>query len=211
MKLSIGCIKDVTELRKALESEKKLNEELALKNEEIIKSNNQLNNTNSQLLMALPFPFSYCKVIVDTNNNPIDYEFMEVNDVFEKHVGIFRKDLIGKLVTQVNPKIPRELIERLGKVGLSGAEISFEQYSPLMQKKYSYKVFSPALGYFCELLIEINNEDKQTPRNSRNWGLQTTSSPRAGRSSNRTGHPRICTLPPSSLPYYLKKCCLYRN
>ena len=160
VKLSIGCIKDVTELRKALESEKKLNEELALKNEEIIKSNNQLNNTNSQLLMALPFPFSYCKVIVDTNNNPIDYEFMEVNDVFEKHVGIFRKDLIGKLVTQVNPKIPRELIERLGKVGLSGAEISFEQYSPLMQKKYSYKVFSPALGYFCELLIEINNEDK---------------------------------------------------
>ncbi|MCK4380381.1 MAG: PAS domain S-box protein, partial [Candidatus Lokiarchaeota archaeon] len=47
--------------------------------------------------------FAYHKVIVNYNNDPIDYKYLEVNPAFEKLTGLKKEDLIGKTVTEAIP------------------------------------------------------------------------------------------------------------
>ena len=99
--------------------------------------------------------FTLHKIVLNENNVPIDYIFIEVNDAFENQTGLERKKIIGKKVTEIIPGIekdPADWIGVYGKVAITRKEIKFEQFSkPLKKMVFSFSLFSKK-KLFCHNL-----------------------------------------------------------
>jgi PAS domain-containing protein len=110
------------------------------------------------LFENLPSAFAYHEIILDINNKPINYRFIEINPMFEQILGIKAKDLIGKTVIDVLPGIekdPADWIGKYGKVALDGEQIIFEDYSDLLDKWFQITAYSPQINFFATTFTEI--------------------------------------------------------
>lgn len=107
--------------------------------------------------------FALHKIVLNENNVPIDYIFVEANDAFENLTGLERKKIIGKKVTEILPGIendPADWIGVYGKVALTEKEIKFEQYSKPLKKWYSVSVYSNRKYFFATLFFDITERKK---------------------------------------------------
>ena len=105
--------------------------------------------------------FAYHKIVVDKDNRPVDYIFLEVNDAFEKLTGLKREDLIGRGVKEVIPDIEKsefDWIGEYGKIALEGGELRFEQYFEPLDKWYSILGYSNKKGYFAAVFEDITKQ-----------------------------------------------------
>lgn len=104
--------------------------------------------------------FAYHRVILDDNNLPLDHQFLEVNKAFEKLIGVNRKDIIGKNVTEVFPGIRDssfDFIGEFGKVALTGETLHTEQYFTYLDKWFSFSVYSPEKEFFAVVFEDITD------------------------------------------------------
>ncbi|MEE9443312.1 MAG: PAS domain S-box protein [candidate division Zixibacteria bacterium] len=135
-------------------TERKLAEEALQNNEEKYRS----------LFENMLDAFALHKIVLDENNTPIDYIFLEVNNAFEVQTGSIKEEIIGKTITEILPGIENDQADWIGvygKVALSGEEIGFEQYSELLKKWYSVSAFSPKKNHFATIFTDIT-ERKRT-------------------------------------------------
>jgi len=117
-----------------------------------------------QLLNQSPMGYAYHKIICDQEGLPIDYEFVEVNGMFEKLTGLKKIEIIGKKITDVLPDILKSSFDWIGYYGdvaLNGTEQEFEQYSEPLHRWYRINVFSPEKGYFVTSFVDITKEKEQ--------------------------------------------------
>jgi PAS domain S-box-containing protein len=102
--------------------------------------------------------FAYHKVIFDSEGNPVDYVFLEVNEAFEKLTGLNKRDTIGKRVTEVLPGIekdPGNWIERYGRIATTGGWDRIEEYETRLNRWYSIIVFSHEKGCFATVFEDV--------------------------------------------------------
>ncbi|MBN1820427.1 MAG: PAS domain-containing protein [Prolixibacteraceae bacterium] len=104
--------------------------------------------------------FAFHKIVVDENNHPIDYIFLEVNNAFEQLTGFKKDKIIGKPVTKVIPGIESDWIDKYGKVAQKGESIIFENYSMPLDKWFLIKAYSPSYGYFATIFEDITEWKK---------------------------------------------------
>jgi PAS domain S-box-containing protein len=108
--------------------------------------------------------FAYHQILLDEQNQPIDYIFLEMNHSFEKLTGLNREKSIGKKVTEVIAGIEKDSTDWIGiygKVAMSGKSVSFESYSASLNQWYMVSAYSPKVGYFATLFQDFT-ERKQT-------------------------------------------------
>lgn len=114
----------------------------------------------SRVIEKMQNAFAYHKLIVNENNEPVDYEFLAVNKAFEELTGLKRENILGKRVTEVIKGIANtnfNWIKFYGEIALNGGEEQFEQYFEIWDRWYSVDVFSPEKGYFVTLFTDITN------------------------------------------------------
>ena len=58
-----------------------------------------------KILRKSPVGYGLHKIILDDNGVPEDYEYIEVNEAFEKFTGLKKDNIIGKKVTEILPNI----------------------------------------------------------------------------------------------------------
>lgn len=107
--------------------------------------------------------FAYCKMIFDKQNKPIDFEYLEVNEAFEKLTGLKREAVIGKKVSEAIPgteKANPELFEIYGRVALTGKEEKFETYFKPLLMWLSISVYCPEKSYFVAVFENITEAKK---------------------------------------------------
>ncbi|MFC2059936.1 PAS domain S-box protein [Chloroflexota bacterium] len=107
--------------------------------------------------------FAYCKIIVDENNKPVDFVYLEINDAFEKLTGLRREDVIGRRVTEAIPGTREshpELFSIYGKVALTGEPTKFDIYFKPLEIWLTISVYSPQRDYFVAVFDDIT-ERKQ--------------------------------------------------
>jgi PAS domain S-box-containing protein len=102
--------------------------------------------------------FAYHKIVLDEDNRPVDYIFLETNRWFENLTGLKREDIIGKRVTEVIPDIENDKFDWIGeygKIAMEGGELRVEQYAEPLGKWYSILSYSNKKGYFAVVFEDI--------------------------------------------------------
>ncbi|MRY42835.1 PAS domain S-box protein, partial [Parabacteroides distasonis] len=85
-----------------------------------------------KILKNLPFGYALHKIELDNNGFPIDYEYIDVNESFEKFTGLKKENVLGKKITEILPNIKNsefDWIKYYGDIAINGSENEFEQYS----------------------------------------------------------------------------------
>ena len=102
--------------------------------------------------------FAYHRIILDDNHQPIDYEFLEINDAFEKITGTKRNDVIGNRFSQIFPRMKdsgHDWIENFGEVALTGNEVAFERYIEEYDRWFYFSAYSPKKGFFATVFYDV--------------------------------------------------------
>ncbi|MCK4816093.1 PAS domain S-box protein, partial [bacterium] len=115
------------------------------------------------LFMNLLEGYAFCKMVYDEKNRPVDFEYLEINDVFEKLTGVKRENLIGKSATETISgieKIHAELFDIYSKVASTGKEDQIDLHFKPKDIWLSISVYSPKKGYFVAVFEDITVRKK---------------------------------------------------
>ena len=107
--------------------------------------------------------FAYHRLITDEEGEPIDYEFVDVNESFLDITDMKREELVGRRVTDVFPGIENDeadWIGRYGHVALTGEPTTFEQFSQPMQRHFTVKAYSFEKGFFAVVFDDVSRMKK---------------------------------------------------
>ncbi len=107
--------------------------------------------------------FAYHEVLVNDDNKPIDYRYIEANSQFEKLTGLKVSDIIGKTVTEILPGTendPADWIGKFGNVGLTGVPLNVEDYSEPLDRWYKVSGYSPKKGFFAVTFSDITDRKR---------------------------------------------------
>ncbi len=123
------------------------------------------NNENKYkgLFSSMLNGFALHKIIVDEKGSSVDYEFLEVNEAFERMTGLKRENIIGHRATEAMPDLKKDSfdwIETYGRVALNNEKIQFEQFSQPLGKWFNITAYSPAPGEFATVFEDITERKK---------------------------------------------------
>ena len=107
--------------------------------------------------------FAYHEVVVNEDNKPIDYRYIEANNQFEKMTGLKVSDIIGKTVTEILPGTendPADWIGKFGNVGLTGVPLTVEDYSEAIDRWFKVSGYSPKKGFFAVTFNDITDRKR---------------------------------------------------
>jgi len=107
--------------------------------------------------------FAYCKILVNGDNQPIDYVHIAVNNAFEILTGFKKEDVIGKKITEVIPGIKEskpDLISIYGKVALTGRAKKFVFLFEPWGKWFTVFAYSPRKGHFVTVFYDTTSYKK---------------------------------------------------
>jgi PAS domain S-box-containing protein len=104
--------------------------------------------------------FAYCRMIFE-NDKPVDFEYLQVNDAFEKITGM--KDIVGKRVTEAVPDIKEsnpELFDVYGGVAKTGQPQRFDVYINPLNQWFSVSAYSFDQGFFATVFNDITGRKR---------------------------------------------------
>lgn len=105
-----------------------------------------------------PFALAHHEIILDSQNRPIDYRFIEVNKAYEKLTGLKAQDLIGKTFLEINSGLSPldfDSIAQYGKIALEGGSDSFEQFSKAQGHWYTVTAYSTSKKFFTTAFTDL--------------------------------------------------------
>lgn len=104
--------------------------------------------------------FALHEIICDSQGNPVDYRFLEVNPAFELLTGLSSKDLTGKTVKEIMPATEDIWIQRYGRVALSGEPDMFMNFSEALNKYFEVLAYCPEHGKFAVIFNDVTERTK---------------------------------------------------
>jgi PAS domain S-box-containing protein len=117
------------------------------------------------LFMNMHSGFCYQRIILDSQGEPVDFEYLEVNQAYEEYMERKRDELIGSRFSELYPGLLEDYGERIklwGDVALGRLDRhESEYYSRAAQKWQSVAVYSPRRHYFVLIVTDITRR-KQT-------------------------------------------------
>lgn len=99
--------------------------------------------------------FAYHKILYNSQGEPVDATFLEVNSAFEKLTGLMRENVIGKTVQEFYPNTENYWVETFGRVAMMGISEKFETYLQNISAWYEVNVWSPKKDYFAVIFHNI--------------------------------------------------------
>ena len=117
-----------------------------------------------QLKENLPCGYAYCKVICDSDDQPVDYQFLDINLAFEEMSGFKRSQLIGKRLYEIVPARKRKEFDwfhHYGKMAINQENRTLhetQQYLSYFQKWYRIRAYTPEKYYFIAYFIDITDQ-----------------------------------------------------
>ena len=99
------------------------------------------------------------KVITNEAGKPVDFEFIDVNEAFEKLTGIKSERFMNNTLLSIFPEIQDssfDWIGEYGKVALAGKELQIEEYFNGLEKKLQVNAYQPEHGFIITVCHEID-------------------------------------------------------
>ncbi len=100
------------------------------------------------------------ELIHDEEGTPSDYRILDVNPMFQTHLGIARDDAVGKKASDLHGEGALPYFEVLANVALTGKPTQFEIFFEPVRKHFLLSVFSPSHGQFATVFENITEHKK---------------------------------------------------
>ncbi len=123
------------------------------------------------LFTAMQEGFALHEIICDAQGRPQDYRYLEVNPAFERMTGIPRHRWIGHTVREVLPRVEARWIRDFGEVALTGVARTFEDYVAELDQHYEVLAYSPKLGLFAVVALDVTQRKRAEVEVERNHAL----------------------------------------
>ncbi|MFD1017194.1 CheR family methyltransferase [Winogradskyella rapida] len=104
--------------------------------------------------------FMHAKIITNEKDEPVDWEYIDINPAFEKILNLKTEDILGKRILDLRPELkddPNNWIAKYGKTALTGENQIFETYVPESNKHYFINIFSPKKGEFAGTISDYTD------------------------------------------------------
>jgi len=101
---------------------------------------------------------AHCRIITNDQGRPVDYYIMQINEAYERIIGLKKADVEGRRVKEVFPDIENYALDYIGiygKIALEGGEIKFEEYFEATQQYLSIYAYCPKPGEFIAIFTDI--------------------------------------------------------
>ncbi|MFA6376028.1 MAG: ATP-binding protein [Candidatus Paceibacterota bacterium] len=122
-------------------------------------SDNFLNeNLYRSLFAAMTESFSLRELVFDSKGKVAGYRFLEVNPSFEKFIGFNRKNIVGKLRSEIPVAANQESLDIYEKVALTGRPARFESYNRYLNKYFSVYAYRVAKNRFATIFTDITGK-----------------------------------------------------
>ena len=95
------------------------------------------------------------EIVCDATGRPVDYRFLDINPSFERLVGLKAGSVVGRTVREILPGTDVSLVERYGRVALTGEPDSFEIYHPDLRRHFAVTAYSPRRGQFGVVFVDV--------------------------------------------------------
>jgi PAS domain S-box-containing protein len=106
---------------------------------------------------------AHCKVITDANGQPVDYVILNINEAYERIIGMKEAKVAGRRVKEIFPGIEHHSFDYIGvfgKVGLEGSESTFEAFFKPTGQTLSVYAYSPSPGEFTAIFTDITERKR---------------------------------------------------
>lgn len=118
---------------------------------ELESERNDMNN----LFNNMSTGFALHKILVDTNGEPNNYEYIYVNPSYESLTGLNTENIIGQKVLDVIPELEHSFIETYGDIAIHGGSTHFTQYSAPLKKYFDIIAYQTEPGYFAVIFSDV--------------------------------------------------------
>lgn len=109
---------------------------------EVIPQKKPVRDAYDHLLNSIDESYCIIELIFDQDGKPIDYIFHETNRAFEEQTNL--KDVAGKTMREIEPKLEEHWFETYGKVAVTGEPVRFQEQAKYFNNSwldvYSFKV-----------------------------------------------------------------------
>lgn len=118
---------------------------------------------NRKVLLNAPFSYTYNRIVLDENNIPVDFTFLDINPAFEHLTGHERSEIINKTIREIFAGIEKDSfdwIKEYGTIALHGGKKEFEQFSSYFNKWFKVYAYSEEKLYFTTIIYDITELKK---------------------------------------------------
>jgi len=102
--------------------------------------------------------YAHCRVFFDDRNDPVDFSFIEVNDSFEKLLGLKKAAVLGKKASESMPGIRESLprfFKRYKEAESKALTVHFEEHFEAINMWLSISLYVPKKGFFVVVFDNI--------------------------------------------------------
>jgi PAS domain S-box-containing protein len=101
--------------------------------------------------------FVLYETVKDARGDVIDVRYIEINPAFERILGLKRKDVIGKTLLEVFPKVDPKNIREYSEVAAGGASITVERYRYDTGQYFDTFLYCPQPGHVAAIFQDITD------------------------------------------------------
>jgi PAS domain S-box-containing protein len=155
----------------------RLRQELAKQSEQLLaeiearKQAEKAQGEHQMIFREMIDGFALHETVRDDHGEVVDYRFLAVNPAFEEMTGLRGDAIIGKRVMEVLPHTEPHWVRKFGRVAMTGEPDTFEAYSRAFRRHFQVKAFSPAIGQFACIFVDITDR-KRADEDLKNLQLQ---------------------------------------
>ncbi|MDP3305870.1 MAG: GAF domain-containing protein [Erysipelotrichaceae bacterium] len=107
--------------------------------------------------------YAYHQIVKNSTGDPVDYIFLDVNQVFEDITGLSKDEILNKKATEVLPGIEKygfDWICKYGEVASTGKPVRFENYSNYLNRWYEVSAYSLEQDFFIAIFRDITRQKR---------------------------------------------------
>lgn len=110
---------------------------------------------NQSLLDTLAEGYALHEAVFDTEGKPVDFIFRDINPEFEQLLGLSRREVIGRKVSEVLPETEPHWLEVFGRVATGGSPEILENYGQSFRRYFQVRVSCPRHGFVAVFFTDI--------------------------------------------------------
>ena len=107
---------------------------------------------------------AHCRIITDEQGRPVDYRILQINEAYERIIGVKKGDIEGHRVKEVFPDIEKYAFDYIGiygKIALEGGETKFEEFFEATGQYLSIYAYSPLPGEFAAIFTDVTERRQE--------------------------------------------------